>query len=234
MTTFITYCILGLLFAVSASFFGATAASEITALNYLGYKHEKRVKWLELWDVFKAPLIPFIISLIFIESSILGLVNIGFLQLGFWRIILGIVELIIIGGIIGYLITFVFANIFFILNSAIGKEAQDSRKSIQESIKMSDRRDALEKRKQGTSGVKVYMCGLCGETSPAGRYVVNSQGMALCEKHAHLASHSSLDISYECPSCGYKFAPKDNLDYFEKHVCSNCGRHLDDTSWGPA
>lgn len=85
-----------------------------------------------------------------------------------------------------------------------------------------------EERRKGTPNTKVYRCGVCGETSASGQYAVAPDGLALCPKHADLGQLTS----YECPSCGYKFAEGYNEDYYKRHRCSNCGKELTEKSWG--
>lgn len=101
----------------------------------------------------------------------------------------------------------------------------------QERHREQKRMDELITRRGGTRLTKVYKCGVCGNASLSGQYVV-IEGMALCPKHAQMIEHATLGIDiYECPSCGYKFLQGWNEDFYKRERCSNCGRHLDDNTW---
>lgn len=87
-----------------------------------------------------------------------------------------------------------------------------------------------EKRMRGKPTVKIYKCGICGESEASGQYVISSSSCApaivLCRKH----SRYDLDLladAFECPHCGYRFDPENNPTYFQEHKCANCNRELE-------
>ncbi len=214
MSTYIIYAILGLLVVFPGSLLGGFGAKNISGLSY--YEDEFAKKRKPIWRTRNA------IFIVAVEIIIVALVYLGVLS-STTHVILSAIGLFIVGVILGYFWTHIFIKRALAANPKLKEQVE----SFTTSRKQIDRIFELEKRKQGTPTTKVFRCGICGDFSIAGQYVTTQKGMMLCPKHAHISSSKS----YECPSCGYKFDPGNNVAYFNKHLCLHCGRELNDSSW---
>ena len=169
-------------------------------------------------DLFTVRPVPTFIFTALAEIIVLVLVARGILNLSLVSIILTIVGLVLGVTIISVTLSSFISKLILNYDPKYIDYKQDSE------------RKRRRKQMRGTPTVKVYKCGICGESETSGQYVVSSSSRApaivLCRKHSRYSPDLLAD-AFECPHCGYRFDPENNPAYFQEHQCDNCKKELE-------